>query len=74
MVGAVRAGDPQAVLAGPRTGIAKAADTAWRFWIAGDRFVSPYKRHPKAPAAEEAAGLAGREGARLVGGLPTLGG
>ncbi|WP_091031551.1 DNA-3-methyladenine glycosylase [Glycomyces harbinensis] len=53
MVGAVRAGvEAPAVLAGPRTGITKAADTAWRFWIANDRFVSPYKRHPKAPAAE----------------------
>ncbi|MQM24910.1 DNA-3-methyladenine glycosylase [Glycomyces albidus] len=52
MVGAVRAGEPTAVVAGPRTGVAKAADTAWRFSIPGDRFVSPYKRHPKAPAAE----------------------
>jgi len=53
MVGAVHAGDSAlAVLAGPRTGITKAADTAWRFWIAEDRFVSPYKRHPKAPAAQ----------------------
>jgi DNA-3-methyladenine glycosylase len=52
MVGAVLAGgDALPVLAGPRTGIAKAADTAWRFWIADDRFVSPYKRHPKAPSA-----------------------
>lgn len=54
MVGAVRAAaEAPAVLAGPRTGITKAADTAWRFWVAGDRFVSPYKRHPKAPAAED---------------------
>ncbi|WP_335986792.1 DNA-3-methyladenine glycosylase [Glycomyces sp. MUSA5-2] len=52
MVGAVSRGEPVASLAGPRTGITKAADTAWRFWIPGDRYVSPYKRHPKAPAAE----------------------
>ncbi|MCC3764957.1 DNA-3-methyladenine glycosylase [Glycomyces sp. TRM65418] len=53
MIGAVYASaEPAAVLAGPRTGITKAADAAWRFWIPGDRFVSPYKRHPKAPAAE----------------------
>ncbi|MEU5873733.1 DNA-3-methyladenine glycosylase [Glycomyces sp. NPDC047369] len=52
MVGAVSAGEPVAALAGPRTGITKAADAAWRFWIPGDRYVSPYKRHPKAPAAE----------------------
>lgn len=52
MVGAVRAGaEAPVALAGPRTGITKAADTAWRFWIANDRFVSPYKRHPKAPTA-----------------------
>ena len=52
MIGAVRRGESGAVLAGPRTGITKAADTAWRFWIPGDRFVSPYKRHPKAPQAQ----------------------
>ncbi|MFB9662090.1 DNA-3-methyladenine glycosylase [Glycomyces mayteni] len=51
MVGAVSPGAAAAVLAGPRTGITKAADAPWRFWIAGDRYVSPYKRHPKAPAA-----------------------
>ncbi|MEV3934648.1 DNA-3-methyladenine glycosylase [Glycomyces sp. NPDC049804] len=53
MVGAVLQGTgAAAVAAGPRTGITKAADTDWRFWIPGDRFVSPYKRHPKAPRAE----------------------
>ncbi|MEU6247340.1 DNA-3-methyladenine glycosylase [Glycomyces sp. NPDC047010] len=52
MVGAVNGGEAAEVLAGPRTGITKAADAAWRFWIAGDRYVSPYKRHPKAPAAQ----------------------
>ncbi|HEX2145360.1 MAG TPA: DNA-3-methyladenine glycosylase [Glycomyces sp.] len=52
MVGAVQRGEPTAVVAGPRTGITKAAETAWRFWIPGDKYVSPYKRHPKAPPAQ----------------------
>ncbi|WP_035841660.1 DNA-3-methyladenine glycosylase [Kitasatospora azatica] len=30
---------------GPRTGVATAADTPWRFWIDGDPTVSPYRAH-----------------------------
>ena len=33
------------VLAGPRTGVAGAADRPWRFWLAGEKSVSPYRRH-----------------------------
>jgi DNA-3-methyladenine glycosylase len=35
--------DPAAVLAGPRTGVAQAHDTPWRFWLDGERTVSPYR-------------------------------
>ncbi|EST37743.1 hypothetical protein N566_11370 [Streptomycetaceae bacterium MP113-05] len=45
----VRAGRPvgaAAISAGPRTGVGGAgADHPWRFWITGDRTVSPYRAH-----------------------------
>ncbi|MGC1215545.1 MAG: DNA-3-methyladenine glycosylase [Micromonospora sp.] len=34
-----------AVEAGPRVGVTGAHDVPWRFWIAGDRTVSAYRRH-----------------------------
>lgn len=37
--------DPARVLAGPRVGVAAAHDLPWRFWIADDPTVSPYRRH-----------------------------
>ncbi len=46
--------DPQpgaAVSVGPRVGVSAEADRPWRFWLTGDRFVSVYKRSPRAPAA-----------------------
>lgn len=35
--------------AGPRVGVSRAADIAWRFWIPGDPTVSAYRRSPRAP-------------------------
>jgi DNA-3-methyladenine glycosylase len=40
---------PAAILTGPRVGVSTAADRPWRFWEAGSRFVSDYKRSPRAP-------------------------
>ncbi|WP_042380110.1 DNA-3-methyladenine glycosylase [Streptacidiphilus melanogenes] len=36
---------PELIRQGPRTGIAQAADTPYRFWIDGEPTVSPYRRH-----------------------------
>ncbi len=35
-----------AVEVGPRVGISQEIDRPWRFWIAGDRYVSAYRRAP----------------------------
>lgn len=43
-----RTGSAPAIESGPRVGVRLAADEPWRFWIAGDRTVSAYKRHAKA--------------------------
>ena len=32
---------------GPRVGVSRAADIAWRLWLDGDPSVSTYRRHPK---------------------------
>ena len=42
---------PTEVLTGPRVGLRGAPDRPWRFWIAGDPTVSPYRRHRLAPPA-----------------------
>jgi len=39
------------VTAGPRVGVALAADVPWRFYVPGSPWVSAYKRSPRAPAA-----------------------
>lgn len=33
---------------GPRVGVSRAHDRPWRFWVAGDRSVSAYRRSPRA--------------------------
>jgi DNA-3-methyladenine glycosylase len=40
--------DAASVRTGPRTGLRLAPDRPWRFWLAEERTVSPYRRHPKA--------------------------
>jgi DNA-3-methyladenine glycosylase len=45
--------DPQpaaAISRGPRVGVSVEVERPWRFWLTGDRFVSDYKRSPRAPA------------------------
>lgn len=34
---------------GPRVGVSREADRLWRFWLAGAREVSPYRRSSRAP-------------------------
>ncbi|QMU71896.1 DNA-3-methyladenine glycosylase [Streptacidiphilus sp. P02-A3a] len=34
-----------AIRSGPRTGVSKGHETPWRFWVADDPTVSPYRRH-----------------------------
>lgn len=45
-----RDGVPE-ISAGPRVGVSRAVDVAWRFWIAGDPTVSAYR--PAKPAARD---------------------
>lgn len=37
------------ITAGPRVGVSQAADWPWRFFVDGSRWVSPYRRSPRAP-------------------------
>ena len=48
-------GPAPVVLTGPRVGVSAEADRPWRFWVAGSRYVSAYKRSPRAPLPENGA-------------------
>jgi DNA-3-methyladenine glycosylase len=41
--------DVKTIMVGPRVGVSIEADRPWRFWIGDSRFVSDYKRSPRAP-------------------------
>jgi DNA-3-methyladenine glycosylase len=40
---------PEGVACGPRVGVSRAANVAWRYWLRGDPSVSTYRRSPRAP-------------------------
>ncbi len=45
----VQFGEPVDAMAGPRVGVSRSADRAWRLWIPGHPEVSAYRRSPRAP-------------------------
>ncbi|WP_461665427.1 DNA-3-methyladenine glycosylase [Gordonia sputi] len=40
--------NPVPISSGPRVGVRRNADVAWRYWITDDPTVSAYRRHPRA--------------------------
>ena len=55
-------GEPVEFASGPRVGVSRAADVPWRFWVAGSRYISPYKRSPRAPDASATGRLPRKSG------------
>lgn len=47
----VAANQSAVALRGPRVGVARGADTAWRFWLPDEPTVSAYRRSPRAGPA-----------------------
>jgi DNA-3-methyladenine glycosylase len=48
-------GPAPVVRTGLRVGVSAEADRPWRFWVAGSRYVSAYKRSPRAPLPDPGA-------------------
>jgi DNA-3-methyladenine glycosylase len=63
----VPAASGQAVIrTGPRVGVSQAADRPWRYWLAGDEHVSPYRASkPRAPRQKPVTGLSAGDGTML---------
>jgi DNA-3-methyladenine glycosylase len=52
-----------AISRGPRVGVSRAADVAWRFWITGDPAVSPYRAYaPRRARQKPVTGAAPEDG------------
>jgi len=51
---------------GPRVGVSQAADRPWRYWLAGDEHVSPYRpSKPRPPREKPVTGLGAGDGTML---------
>jgi DNA-3-methyladenine glycosylase len=54
---------PSRICRGPRVGVSSAAEVAWRFWIAGDPTVSPYRAYvPRRAKRQSVSGSHGGDG------------